>query len=199
MAANPSDSPRHYYSLEEYFALEHAGDARYEYWDGEIFCMSGGNMAHARISTNIVQLLGLKLVGGPCLAFSADLAIKTPTLLPYRYPDASIVCGEPKVENINGVDALLNPVVIVEVISPSTESRDRGPKFSAYQQIASLQEYLIVAQKAAQTSHYSRRADGEWSSPIEIRDISEDIRLNSVNCGFSMSEVYQGVTFTNPK
>src|SRR5882724_3062675 len=125
MAAYPNNIPRHYYSLEEYFALEHAGDARYEYWDGDILCMSGGSEAHGTIAGNIFYRLRQKLEGKPCRVFTADMAVKTPTLLPYRYPDASVACGESRFENIRGVDALLNPVLIVEVLSPTTAQHDR--------------------------------------------------------------------------
>ncbi len=131
MATNPKDARRHYYSLEEYFALEKASDARFEYWDGEIVCMSGGSRAHGTISSNIVISLGNSLRGGPCRAFTGDTAILTPALPPYRYPDASAACGELEYHHIKGRDALVNPVVVVEVMSPSTVALDEGPKFEA--------------------------------------------------------------------
>jgi Uma2 family endonuclease len=162
MAANPSDSPRHYYSVDEYFALEHAGDARYEYWDGDIVCMSGGRKAHGRIAGNIFFRLRQKITGKPCEAFTADLAIKTPTLLPYRYPDGSVVCGDLKVENMRGVDAIVNPTLIVEVLSPTTAQHDREEKFAAYQAIPGFEEYLLIAQDTPHVSHYVRQSDGRW-------------------------------------
>jgi Uma2 family endonuclease len=193
MAANPSDPPRHFYSLDEYFALEHAGDARYEYWDGEIFCMSGGSIAHGLIGTNIIQSLGRGLAGTRRRALSGDVPIKTPALPPHRYPDASAVCGELKVENIRGIDALLNPVLIVEVASPSTEIRDRGDKLKAYQQIASFQEYLLVAQQTALVTHWLRGPSGVWGLE-EHTGLETNIRLIALDCVLSMSEVYDGVT-----
>ena len=195
MAANPSDPPQHYYSLDEYFALEHTGDARYEYWDGDIVCMSGGSLAHARIAGNIYHRLAQKLSGGKCVPFTADLAVKTPTLLPYRYPDLSVACGEPAVENVRGVDALLNPVLIAEVLSPSTEKHDRGDKFAAYQQIPDFQEYLLVAQHAPSIVRYCRQPDGTWV-PEEISGLNAVVHLTSVDCELSLAEVYQGVVFT---
>jgi Uma2 family endonuclease len=195
MAANPSDPPRHFYSLDEYFALEHAGDARYEYWDGDIFCMSGGSLAHGMIAANIIQCLGQKLAGTGCLAFTGDTAIKTPTLPPYRYPDASIVCGGPRVENVRGVDALLNPVLVVEVGSPSTEIRDRGDKFRAYQQIGTFREYLLVSQQTARVTHHLRGADGIWTFE-ESSGLEAGVRFMSVDCRVSLAEIYEGVTFT---
>jgi Uma2 family endonuclease len=191
MAANPTDSPRHFYTLNEYFALEHAGDARYEYWNGEIVCMSG-SMAHAEIAGNIYLLLRLKLAGGPCRAFTADLAIKTPALAPYRYPDVSVVCGDPKVENGQGVDTLLNPVLIVEVLSPTTERHDREDKFAAYQKVDSFKEYLLVTQHAPHITHHWRQPDGTWTSD-DLVGMSALLSLGSVGRALSLAEVYGGV------
>ncbi|HKV39625.1 MAG TPA: Uma2 family endonuclease [Blastocatellia bacterium] len=168
MAANPSNPPRHFYSLDEYFALENAGDARFEYWDGELFCMSGASFAHVQISGNIFHALRSKLAGGPCLVLNGDLAIKTPSPPPYKYPDVSVTCVEARIENIRGIDALLNPVVIVEVLSPTTEGRDGVEKFAAYQQIPGFLEYLLVAQESALITHCGRGPDGLWA----LRDIS---------------------------
>jgi len=196
MAANPSDAQRHFYSLDEYFALEHAGDARYEYWDGEIFCMSGGSLAHGIIATNIIQCLGRKLAGTGCRAFTGDTAIKTATLPPYRYPDASMVCGETRIENIRGVDALLNPVLIVEVTSPTTELRDLGDKRRAYQQIATVQQYLIIAQQSASVIDFRRGPDRMWVSFGEHTGLGDGVRLVAVDDVLSLGEIYEGVTFT---
>ncbi|MGH9825264.1 MAG: Uma2 family endonuclease, partial [Blastocatellia bacterium] len=140
MAPNPNEPSRHFYSLDEYFALERAVDARYEYWDGDIFCMSGGSKAHGRIASNVHYRLRTKLEGGPCVAYTGDTAVKTPSLLPYRYPDVTVGCGDIRFENMRGVDALLNPILIVEVLSPSTDKRDREDKFSGYKAISSFEE-----------------------------------------------------------
>jgi Uma2 family endonuclease len=195
MAAHPGDPPRHFYSLDEYFALEHTGDARYEYWDGEIFCISGGRLAHGIIGTNIIQSLGRELSGTRCRALSGSLAINTPSLPPYRYPDASVVCGEPKVENTRGVDTLLNPVLIVEVASPSTEIRDRGDKFRAYQQIPGFQEYLLVAQDTALITHWGLGPNGVWSAE-EHSGLGTSIQLGAVDCVLFLAEIYEDVTLT---
>lgn len=196
MAANASNSPRRYYTIEEYFALEHAGEARYEYWDGDIVCMSGGTLNHSTIGGNIFHVLRSRLGGNPCRPFNGDLAVKTPSLPPYRYPDVSVVCGEPKVEDIQGVDALLNPVIIIEVLSPSTESRDRGSKFAAYQQIPTFREYVLVAQDAAIVTHYLRQPDGTWVDK-DVTGFQAIIRLESAQCELSLAEIYEGVTFSS--
>lgn len=194
MAANPKDIDRHYFSLEEYFALEHVGDARYEYWDGDIHCMGGGSRAHGTICTNFVVSLGISLRGGPCRAFTGDTAILTPTLPPYRYPDASAACGEPQFTHVQGLDALVNPVLIVEVLSPTTAARDIGDKFTAYQAIPSFSEYLLVSQDAPRVTHYVRRPGDVW----ERRDVSgleAAVALESVGCELKMGDIYEGVTF----
>jgi len=193
MAANPKD-PRHFYTLEEYFALEHAGDARYEYWDGDIVCMSGGSYAHGRIISNVHYRLSQKLEGRDCQAFTGDIAMNTPSLRPYRYPDASVACGELKFENFRGVDALVNPVLIVEVLSPTTADHDRKEKFIAYQAIPSFREYLLVAQDGPQVIHHVRQPDGRWTRE-DARGMDFVLKLGSISCELSSSEIYEGVTF----
>jgi Uma2 family endonuclease len=194
MVANPKDVPRPFYTLDEYFALEHASDARYEYWDGDIVCMSGGSQAHYQISFNAAFRLRQKLEGGPCRAFTADLPVKTPTLPPYRYPDVTVGCGELKFENIRGVDALINPVLILEVLSPTSEDRDREVKFTAYQAILTFEEYLLVAQNTPHVTHYAREADGKWLRE-DLTDLSSSVPLASVGCTLTLSEIYEDVRF----
>jgi Uma2 family endonuclease len=196
MATNPRDVPRHYYSLTEYFALERASDARFEYWDGEIVCMSGGSRRHGRIAGNIFYRLRQRFEGGSCMAFTADAAIWTPALPPYRYPDASAACGELQYKHINGLDALVNPVLVVEVTSPSTIRRDEGEKFVAYQALPTLREYLLASQEETRVTHYARREGGAW----ERRDVTDpdgSIELESVGCALKLRDIYEGVTFSD--
>ena len=194
MVADLKDVPRPYYTLDEYFALEHASDARYEYWDGDIVCRSGGSEAHYQISDNTFFRLRQKLSGGPCRAFTSVLPVKTPTLLPYRYPDVTVVCGELKFENIRGVDALTNPVLIVEVLSPTSEARDRQDKFTAYQAIPTFAEYLLVAQHAPLITHYERQPDGKWTRE-DVTDLNSILQLNSIGSTLSLREVFEDVRF----
>lgn len=194
MATNPKDVRQNYYSLDEYFALEHAGDARYEYWDGDIHCMSGGSRAHGIISVNVVVALANGLRGGRCRAFTADTAIWTPTLPPYRYPDASVACGELQFKNVRGVDALINPVLIVEVLSPSSAARDHEDKFAAYQAITSLRDYLLVAQDVARVTHYTQRADDAWARR-DTADLDATLPLAQLHCELRMCDIYEGLTF----
>lgn len=194
MASNPKDAPRHFYTLDEYFALEHTGDARYEYWDGDIVCMSGGSKEHARIDGNVYHRLRLKLDSGSCQAFTSEMPIKTPTLFPYLYADVSVACGELIFEKIHGIDVLVNPTLIVEVLSPTSELRDRDEKFTAYKAIESFMEYLLIAQAAPQVTHYVRQSDGRWESEV-ITDMNAEITLSSVGCKLSLAEIYENISF----
>ncbi len=192
MAAN-LNRKQHYYTLEEYFALEKVGDARYEYWDGEIFCMSGGSQQHYRLSGNIHVLLDRAVEKKNCEAFTADSPIKTPKLPPYRYPDASVVCGESQFESIHGIDALVNPLLIVEILSPTTETADQEDKRIAYQAIESLQEYLLIAQDKVEITRYARNED-LWFRDI-ITDSSAHLQLVSLAETIALAALYRGVVF----
>jgi Uma2 family endonuclease len=196
MATSPKDVPRHYYSLDEYFAIERASDARFEYWNGEIVCMSGGSRAHGMISGNIFYRLRQRFEGGRCRAFTSDTAIWTPALPPYRYPDASAACGELEFKRVNGLDALANPVLVVEVTSPSTIGRDEGEKFVAYQAIPTLREYLLISQDEPRLTRYARREGGAWERH-DVTDREASLELESVGCALKMRDIYEGLTFTD--
>lgn len=193
MATNRKDMPQHYFTLEEYFALEQASEARWEYWDGELVCMSGGKQQHYIISGNLYHRLSQQL-GDGCRAFTGDTPIWTPTLLPYHYPDASVACGELRFQPIHGIDALINPVLIVEVLSPTTASRDFEAKFTAYKAIATFREYLLIAQDAPRVIHFTRRADGEWARE-EVTGLDATLTLDSINGRLALGDVYKDVKF----
>lgn len=186
--------PKRKYTLEEYFDLELSTNERFEYWNGEIFSMSGGSDQHDQIETNSVIFIGNKLRGRPCRVFSANMRIKVPSLPPYRYGDVSALCGQPIFEKIGGVDALTNPVLIIEVLSDSTEAYDRGDKFTHYKSIPSLREYLLIAQHRAHITQYVKQEDGSWSYR-EVNDLSASVHLLSVDCVLELSAVYREVTF----
>lgn len=192
MATNRKDVPPHFFSLDEYFALEQVSDARYEYWDGEIVCMSGGSQAHTQISGNVFFRLRLQL-GGKCRVFTADLPVKTPTLPPYRYPDVTVACGELIFEHIRGVDALTNPSLIVKVLSPTTAARDYQDKFTAYQAIPSFNEYLLIAQETAHVTRYTRQPDGKWERE-DVTGLDAVLTLDRIGGTLSLREVYEDVT-----
>ena len=190
MAANPERR----YTLEEYLELERTSEERFEFWDGEIFCMSGVSEEHAEIETNLIVSLKSRLRTRGCRVFPANMRIKVPTAPPYRYADLSALCGEAQFEEIGGVDALTNPQLIVEVLSPSTEAYDRGDKFTHYKSIPTLREYLLVAQHRPHVTHLYKQADGRWIY-AEANDLEAALRLDSLNCELPLAEIYQRVSF----
>jgi Uma2 family endonuclease len=194
MAANARINTPHHYTLEEYFALEKVGDARYEYWDGELFCMSGGSKQHYRLSSRIHKILGAKVDEQGCETFTGDIPIKTPKLPPYRYPDAAVVCGDAEFVKMQGLDVLVNPILIVEVLSPSTEAVDKDEKRKAYQAIQSLREYLLISQSEYSLTLYSKIGD-IWSREI-FTDFDAKMSLHSIKAEFSLQEIYRGIPLT---
>lgn len=193
MPRSPSP-PKHFYTLNEYFALERVGDARYEYYNGEIFCMSGGSKRHGEIAGNIHGELHALVKGRRCRALTADIPIKTPTLPPYRYPDVSVVCGEPEYEKNQGIDVLINPVLIVEVLSPQTEAFDRKEKFEAYKALESVREYLLVAQNAPHITRFVRQETGEWKR-FDVGSLDAILTLEAIDCQLALADVYANVVF----
>lgn len=193
MAANPKDLPRHHYTLEEYFALERVGEARYEYWDGDILCMSGGSERHYTISENLRTRLAQLVDGSDCRAYSGGVPVLTPWLPPYRYPDASVVCGKPVFKDCSGIDVLTNPVLIIEVLSPGTEKLDKGEKRIAYRKIPSLSEYLIVSQDAPHITQYIRQGR-RWMRK-DVGDSGALLELPSIERAIPLRDIYDGVVF----
>ena len=189
-----STQPQHHYTLEEYFALEQTSEARYEYWHGDIFAMSGASPAHAQIQVNLITLLRLQLRGRPCRIFPSDIRLKVPSLPPYRYPDLSDLCGEPVFELIDGLEVLTNPMRIVEILSPTTEAFDRGDKFTHYKSIPSFNEYLLIAQHRPHVGHYIKQSDAVWGYQ-EFNDLSASLCVSSLACQLGLEELYQDVTF----
>jgi Uma2 family endonuclease len=189
-----STQPKQRYTLEEYFELERTSEERWEYFDGEVFCMSGVTPNHARIEINTIIALNNKLSGRGCAIFPADIRIKVPAAPPYRYADVSVLCDEAVFERIGGVDALTNPILIVEVLSPSTEAYDRGDKFTYYKSIPSLREYVLMAQHRPHITHYAKETGETWKYE-ELNDLTSELALPSFDCVLALSEVYRNVRF----
>jgi Uma2 family endonuclease len=188
-----SSLARDWFSIEEYFALERASERRFEYRDGEIVCRSGGSRQHAAIATNIIRHLGNKLRDG-CRIYGSDLAVYVPNGRPYRYPDASVVCGEATFRTIDGRDCLENPVLLLEVLSPASADFDRGTKFEQYKSIPQFSEYLLIAQDRP---HAARRSmiDHETWTETAFDSLDAVIRLDSVGIDLTMREVYESISF----
>jgi Uma2 family endonuclease len=193
-----SAQPKIRYTLEEYFDLDRNSDARLEYWDGEIFDMSGVGEEHDQIETNLIFRLRQRLEGRNCRPFAASMRIKVPSMPPYRYGDVSVLCGKAQFEKIGGVDVLTNPALIVEVLSPSTEAYDRGDKFLYYQSIPSFREYLLVAQHQPHVSHFVRQGDGSWTYRA-YSDLEAAVRLEAIGCELTLGEIYENVSFKEPE
>lgn len=180
------------YSLAEYLALESESEVKYEYWNGEVFAMSGGTLEHDRVLGNLFDLLRRQLEDKDCRPFTNNMQIKVPAAPPYRYADGSVVCGKLEIERFNGNDLLLNPLLIFEVLSPSTEAYDRGDKFTFYKSILSFREYLLIAQHRPHVTHYLRQAEGSWSYE-ELNDLSSSLYLATLDCTLKLAEIYREV------
>lgn len=180
--------PKNFVPVEEYLKQVETAVNRLEYFNGEIFAMSGGTPNLAFIATNIIAALVALLRGTGCRVGSADLGIKAPSGL-YTYPDVVVCC---KPEHFDG-NYLLNPVVIVEVLSENTEAYDRGKKFEKYRQIASLRAYLLVAQDRTHVERYVR-GEGTWTLR-EFNGMDDVIALNVVNATLPLSLIYADIDF----
>ena len=184
-------TPEEYITLERK-AIPDAETVRSEYINGEIIKMPGASFAHNIITNNISSELHTRLKGSECVAFVNDMRVSVPTAKSYFYPDVGVVCEDPRFED-DVFDSLLNPIVIVEVLSPSTEAYDRGEKFAHYRQLTSLQEYVLVSQDQIRVDHY-RRQERLWIfTDIEKHD--EILQLPSIQCELPLQEIYARVTF----
>ena len=183
--ANRSLSP------EEYLEIERKAEYKSEYYNGEMFAMSGVSRRHDRIVVPLTILIGQHLKGKRCETFSANMRVlATPSGL-YTYPDLSVACDEPQFADAQ-VDTLTNPTLLVEVLSPSTENYDRGKKAKLYRAIPSLQELLFIAQDSYEVELYRRQPDGTWSL-IEARGLESAIALTSIGYTLSLRELYERV------
>ncbi|HVF27037.1 MAG TPA: Uma2 family endonuclease [Pyrinomonadaceae bacterium] len=183
------------YTLEEYFELEKNSDERYEYYNGEVFCMSGVSPNHAQIESNLNLALRLALRERGCRVFPANMRIKVPAAPPYRYPDIVVVCDKPVYEKIGGIDTLTNPALIIEVLSGSTEAYDRGDKFTYYKSIPSFREYLLIAQHRPHVAQFVKQTGDSWTQ-TEVNELAGSLHLPSVGCTLALGEVYRDVEFS---
>lgn len=148
------------YTIEEYIELLKNSEERFEYFEGEIFSMAGGKIEHGEIGANVQYALRKRLETRQCRIYNGEVALKVPAAPPLRFPDVSVVCGEPITEDFRGLDLLVNPILIVEVLSDSTSNYDLGKKFLAYQSIESFREYLAIAQKHSHVIQHTKQSNG---------------------------------------
>jgi Uma2 family endonuclease len=177
---------------EEYLAFERGSDARHEYFNGETYAMTGASRRHSLIQTSISSSLFQQTQERPCEVHGSDMRVKVSATGLYTYPDVAVVCGEAELED-SGLDTLLNPTVLIEVLSSSTEAYDRGRKFEHYQKISSLQEYLLVAQDRPRIEQYIRQPQG-WAYR-EAVGLDAELTLPSIDCTLWLKAVYQKVSF----
>ena len=198
--ASKRSEPRH--SVEEYLAMERASEERHEYLDGYIFAMAGESGAHADICINLAGELRAQLRGTPCRVRSKDTKVQSgPTPMHRRitkgffsYPDLVVICGEPQYHDEHQ-DVVLNPAVIIEVLSESTESSDRGEKFHRYQLWnPTLSDYILVSQTWPTIEHFTRQNDGSWSYNI-YQELEQRVSIKSIHCKLQLAEVYDRVVF----
>ena len=180
------------YTEEEYLALERAANFKSEFHDGQIFAMAGTSFRHVLIVTNLVSSLKSGIGDRDCMPLASDLRVAVGATRTYSYPDISVVCGPPRFRD-NQFDTLLNPTVIIEILSPSTEAWDRGGKFESYRQIESLEDYILIAQDRPHIERYSRQGN-DWP-PTSFEGLDAVLRLDSIGCDLRLREVYDKVSF----
>ena len=175
---------------EEYLAFDRASETKNEYVDGVLLAMGGATENHILITVNVVRELSTQLMDSPCRVYVADMRVRIEENGMYAYPDVAVVCDKPAFQN-GEFDVLLNPTVIVEVLSPSTEAYDRGLKFARYRQRTSLKEYVLVAQDRISVERYSRQ-DDHWVL-TEANGLDDVIDLPSIGCTLPLRRVYSKV------
>jgi Uma2 family endonuclease len=190
------------YSVEEYLAMERASEERHEYLDGYIFAMAGESIEHSRICVNLSRTLSTQLLGKRCEVLSPNMKVRSGSILNTRktakglfsYPDAVVICGEPEFHDSHR-DVLINPMVIIEVLSESTESFDRGVKLLRYRtHNSTLTDYLLVSQSSPWIDHFHKDANGEWIYS-SILGLDNSLNVASIDCTLRLAEVYDRVVF----
>ena len=182
-------------TTEDYLDLERQSDIRHEFLDGFVYAMAGESPTHSTICFNLAGSLHAQLKDSPCRGFSPNMKVRAGEKGLYAYPDLMIVCGEPVFLDERG-DVLLNPTVIFEVLSPSTEAYDRGEKFERYRtHIETLRDYILVAQDHPRIEHRHRETDGTWTRS-EVVGLEETLSLPSIDCTIQLADVYSRIKFT---
>jgi Uma2 family endonuclease len=176
---------------EEYLRLDRAAEYKSEFLDGEIFAMSGGSLRHSYLAIRWAGHLDSQLRGKNCYVFTSDARVRTPKTGSYLYPDVSVTCGGPQTHQ-NSNDILVNPQVVIEVLSPSTAGYDHGKKFERYREIPLLRDYVLVHADLAHVEHYVRQPDASWIFR-EYRGLETAVPIASIDCNVPLAEVYSGV------
>ena len=179
-----------YLTPAEYLDMERKVVTKSEYLSGQIVAMSGASHAHNIITMNTANQLYNQSVDRDCLVYASDMRVRVHMPVSYFYPDITVVCGEPRLED-DVFDTLLNPTVVIEVLSPSTAAYDRREKFTRYQQIASLKEYLLIVQSRMHVEHYIRQ-ENQWIA-TEFQDSADVVPVSSIECELLLRHIYRRV------
>ena len=183
------------FSVKDYLDFERYTPEKHEFLDGSVYAMAGESPTHSTICFNLYTNIGSQLRGKRCRGFSPNMKVATNDKGLYSYPDLAVVCGKPVYHDEKG-DVLLNPTVIFEVLSPSTESYDRGEKFLRYTNfIETLQDYVLISQDEPLIEHYAKQENGGWKK-TEIRGLDANLRLDSVECEIPLDELYDLIEFS---
>lgn len=178
-------------SIEEYLEMENASLEKHEYYKGEVFAMPGAKLPHNTITSNIMTMLGQKLKGKKCKPFGSDMRIHIPTNTLFTYPDISIVCGEILTLNDDEYN-VLNPAVIIEVLSPKTKNYDRGEKFKLYRDINTLKEYILVDSQSLHIEVFRLNENNHWELE-EYNEANIGLQIKTINEEILIAEIYEGV------
>ncbi|MBI5497730.1 MAG: Uma2 family endonuclease [Deltaproteobacteria bacterium] len=179
------------FTLEEFLALEETSPERHEFVDGTIYAMTGGTVAHADLCGNVFTALKTRLRGKPCRPYNVDLRLFIPELNIATYPDVAVYCGPLQLHGKRN-DTAVNPTLIVEVLSPSTRTYDRGEKFDAYQRIPTLKQYVLVHQERAIVETFTRVAPAVWE-PAMVRGLHATVALASIDVELPLQDLFEGV------
>lgn len=184
------------FTPEEYLAFERESHSRHEFIEGEIYAMAGESLSHSRVCVNLAREVGNKLKGKACEALSPNMKVRTSTASLFSYPDLTIVCGEPLFHDTKK-DVLTNPKVIFEVLSPSTADYDRTTKFLRYRMgNETLTDYILISQDYCFIEHFRKQPDGNWVYQ-SLTDLSDVLRIDSIDCDLSVNEIYDRVELKN--
>ena len=196
--ATPQSKLKLEYTPEEYLALERASDTKHEYLDGQIYAMAGASPTHNQICFNTIVAVGTQIIDSSCIGYTSDQKIRTDPMDLFSYPDLTIVCGEP-VFHDEHQDVILNPTIIIEVLSPRTENYDRSTKLDRYQDIRTLRDYILISQNRPCVEHYVRqKGKRQWLFTIET-DPAAEIEIASIKCKLKLADVYNRVKSPSAK
>jgi Uma2 family endonuclease len=184
--------PKPFLTEQEYLEIERAAEFKSEYLNGQMYAMAGTSVAHADLTLNLGAIFKTQLRGKTCKARNSDLRVKIPRGNLYTYPDLSVACGPKFADDV--LDTLVNPVLIVEVLSASTRDYDRGEKLRLYQTIPSFVEYLLVDQYTIAVEHWRKQPDASWLVR-EIAGLDGEVLLDSVGCRIGLRDIYDGIEF----